>query len=193
MALRTGEIAVYDAWRVPEFGPRVWSRLLNARVTYARTRVDGRTVAMHRFVTGTQDLTRADRVCIDHEDHDGLNNTARNLRLGDYVTNGRNRRPNRNAASRFKGVFRNAHKRSKAKKPWEARYTVSGREIYIGIFATEEEGARAYDAAAREHFGEMAYCNFPGPTLPETVLDPERDHPNQKLLFGESTSDRKAS
>ena len=159
MALRTGEIVCYDAARVGEFGPRTWSRLKNARVTYARTTHDGRTVAMHRFVAGTQDLPRSSGICVDHENHDGLDNRAANVRVADYVTNGRNRRPNRSGTSRFKGVCRDPRVGC-----WCASITVAGRTGALGSFATEAQAALAYDAAAVEHFGEMARPNFPRAT-----------------------------
>lgn len=38
---------------------------------------------------------------------------------------------------------------------------VDGRNIWVGLFRDEIEAARAYDAAARQHFGEYCYQNFP--------------------------------
>lgn len=38
--------------------------------------------------------------------------------------------------------------------------TTDGRSRSLGCFATEEEAARAYEAAL-EHFGEYAQINFP--------------------------------
>ncbi len=57
------------------------------------------------------------------------------------------------AASRFKGV-------SKSRSRWQARIKVDGQAIYLGVFIDEEKAARAYDVAAREHFGEFASVNF---------------------------------
>lgn len=44
---------------------------------------------------------------------------------------------------------------------WRSRIHINNREINLGAFATAEEAARAYDAAARELLGECAWQNFP--------------------------------
>lgn len=67
----------------------------------------------------------------------------------------KNTRPHsrRNKKSRFKGVssyFTGDGIR------WNARVNCK----HIGSFASEEEAARAYDAAAREQYGEFAHLNF---------------------------------
>jgi hypothetical protein len=61
----------------------------------------------------------------------------------------------RGGISRYKGVSRNREK-------WQARIKVDGKQSHLGIFTDEEDAARAYDAAARELFGEFAYLNFGG-------------------------------
>jgi len=38
---------------------------------------------------------------------------------------------------------------------WAAQIYTSGRNRHLGLFATKEDAAAAYDAAAREHFGEF--------------------------------------
>jgi hypothetical protein len=42
---------------------------------------------------------------------------------------------------------------------YEARITVKGVIIRLGKHAMPEQAARAYDAAAKEHFGEFAKTN----------------------------------
>jgi len=106
---------------------------------------------MHRL------LTKAPPgLCVDHIDHNGLNNTRRNLRLCTKAQNSRKARPQRNTASEYKGVSPDTNK-----KAWQARIWQYRKPIYIGYFKNEEQTARAYDKKAKELFGEFAYINFP--------------------------------
>lgn len=57
-------------------------------------------------------------------------------------------------SSQYKGVYK---KRSR----WAARIAVNGETTWLGTFKTEEEAARAYDAAAKRLHGEFARLNFP--------------------------------
>lgn len=99
---------------------------------------------------------------VDHEDGDGLNNQRSNLRPATDVQNHANQRKNstwrgRPTSSRFKGVYW-----SKARCKWVAQIQAGrGRRCHLGSFAEEADAARAYDAAAREVFGEYARVNFP--------------------------------
>lgn len=54
----------------------------------------------------------------------------------------------------YKGV-------SVAKSGWTAVIEVGGKNIRIGAFSTQEEAARAYDAAAYEAWGSDCFFNFP--------------------------------
>lgn len=64
----------------------------------------------------------------------------------------------RKTLSRYKGVSR-----SKSKlKPWVATICLNGKNKNLGFFETEEEAARACDAAARKRSPGHAYLNFPG-------------------------------
>ncbi len=93
----------------------------------------------------------------DHKNGIVGDNGIDNLRLVTTSQNHMNRRPKASGSSRYKGVTRTSRRTS-----WMARIGIGGkREKHLGTFKTEEEAARAYDAAAREHFGEFARLNFP--------------------------------
>lgn len=105
---------------------------------------------MHRVVARAGPQER-----IDHENNDGLDNRRANLRRCTPSQNQANRHVVR-SASGFKGVSYDGRRGR-----WVAKITVNYRTLNLGRFATAEDAARAYDAAAREHFGEFAFGNFP--------------------------------
>lgn len=88
---------------------------------------------------------------VDHRNGDRVDNRRANLRAATHLQNCQNARPK--GQSRFKGV-------SRYRERWHARIKVPGRRIDLGSFHDEESAARAYDVAAREHFGEFARLNF---------------------------------
>jgi hypothetical protein len=60
----------------------------------------------------------------------------------------------RHGSSRFKGVSY-----VQSLKRWRASIKVDGKSISLGVFESELEAADAYNRAAREYFGDMAYQN----------------------------------
>jgi hypothetical protein len=92
---------------------------------------------------------------VDHINGDPLDNRRSNLRLATNVQNQHNKGAWQGAASRFKGV-------SRTRQPdvWRATIESNGHQITIGRFRSEFEAAKAYDAQARELFGEFARTNF---------------------------------
>lgn len=94
---------------------------------------------------------------IDHKDRNKLNNCIDNLRKSTHQQNLWNQslRPGR----KYKGTHRDPKRRPD--KQWTAHITVDYKTKYLGSYATEEEAARAYDAKAKELFGEFASINFP--------------------------------
>jgi hypothetical protein len=123
-----------------------WRAVRIRHTWYAETYVEGAREYMHRLLMGVGPGQR-----VDHRDGDGLNNRRSNLRL---VTSGLNQANRRVVLSKsgYKGVTQRAGR-------WRAYITVGGKFQSLGAFATPEEAARAYDAAARELFGEFACTN----------------------------------
>ena len=114
----------------------------------AFTEVNGSRAGMklHRLLTECQSHLFAD-----HKDGNTMHNVIGNLRVCTRPQNRRNSRGS--SASGFKGV-------RLTRGGFASRIKIDGRGHWLGTFATAEEAARAYDVAAREHFGEFARTNF---------------------------------
>lgn len=146
-----GKVRIDDAdeERVRRHG---WYRF-KARSRYyaaANLKVDGRwvRVLMHRFIVGA-----VTGQLVDHKNDDGFDNRRENLRVATRGQNQHNSGPRR---GRFKGVswHRGAGK-------WVVQLMVNRVPMYLGLFVDEEEAARVYDNAARQHHGKFARLNFP--------------------------------
>ena len=149
--LTQGAHAVVDDVDYDRLSRFKWKLIKDGDRRYAY-REDGKTlIGMHQDILGVKQ-----GVLIDHRNGDGLNNTRSNLRYATRSQNQANstRRKSSNASSRYKGVSLDPAR-------WIARIKVGRKPIYVGAFLTEEAAARAYDAAAREHFREFAEVNFP--------------------------------
>lgn len=105
-------------------------------------------ILMHREILGVPSVR------IDHIDCNGLNNQKANLRLATQSQNGGNRRKLMRASSHFKGVSWYAPLRK-----WTAQICFNQRDTRLGYYDSEDEAARAYNAAARQLFGEFARMN----------------------------------
>lgn len=151
--LSQGYVAIVDAADATRVLAHKWSAEPKRKTVYAVRQVqrpDGGWVKqrLHTFLTGYAQT--------DHANGDGLDNRRANLREATATQNNQNRRRRSDNTSGFKGVMWR-----KDRSQWRAHIMVSGRQRSLGAYASAEEAARAYDAAAREFFGEYAALNFP--------------------------------
>jgi len=128
-----------------------WSAARQGRTIYAVRSEKGVQIRMHRAI-----MKAPKHLVCDHIDHDGANNTQRNLRLCTRRQNGKNQRRRTDGRSKYKGVSWH-----KGDRKWHARIYHDGRCHHLGAFTSEIEAARAYDRAARILHGPFASLNFP--------------------------------
>lgn len=153
--LSRGYVALVDAADADAVSAFKWSALVKPRTVYAYRnvyRADGTrtTQSLHRFLAGFP--------VTDHINGNGLDNRRANLREVTKSENNRNRRRGLDNTSGYKGVtwVKRDHR-------WQARIHTQQRRLSLGVYRTAEEAARAYDAAARQFYGEYAALNFPQP------------------------------
>jgi hypothetical protein len=89
---------------------------------------------------------------LDHDDRTAGNNLILNLRPANGALNKANSRAPKNNTTGFKGV-------SRLGRRFVAGIKHNYRRIHLGVFATAEEAARAYDAKAIELWGDFANTN----------------------------------
>jgi len=146
--LTQGLFATVDAADYKKVSEHKWSVCRQGYKVYAKARISGRIVLMHRF------LLRPRRgYQVDHIDGNGLNNCRSNLRRCTPGQNQANRGP-RGGSSRFVGVYRRGDR-------WRAGIGYRGRWYTLGTYADEVEAAKARDRKAVELHGPYAYLNFP--------------------------------
>jgi hypothetical protein len=128
--------------------PHHWSVSQGGRTFYAHTTIKGKHVSLHRLLLPTEND-------VDHKDRNGLNNRRQNLRPANDSQNNANQ-PKLNqdsTSSLYKGVAKHSSGKFEA--------YCGGK--HLGLFDSEVEAALAYDATARQQFGEFAVVNFPRP------------------------------
>ena len=118
-----------------------------SRTLYARAKVNGRGVYLHRFV-----LSPPKNMVIDHINQNGLDCRRENMRICTTRQNARNRQLQRNNSSGFMGVCRDGNR-------WRAQLSHLGEIRHLGSFGSPREAALAYDAAVIATCGEFATTN----------------------------------
>lgn len=109
----------------------------------------GEKVQMHALVMPTNGWT-------DHINGNCLDNRRANLRPCTASQNAANTRVRRRNKLGIKGVDFKADCRF---RPYRAQIMKDGKKILIGMFADAETASAAYQAKAKELFGEFAYVS----------------------------------
>jgi hypothetical protein len=139
--LTRGAVALIDVSDLPLVEGSSWCL---SHYGYATSTRGGRPVYMHKVI-----LPVADGLEVDHVNRDRLDNRRSNLRPATRSQQRQN--AHRGGSSQFTGVT--WHKRA---EKWMAHCN----QQYLGLFVSEEDAARAHDAAAVVAFGEFARLNF---------------------------------
>lgn len=126
-------------------------RWYKSALGYIVTSKNNKKPFLHRLIMGI--APDASRPFVDHINGNKLDNRRENLRWASRSENNRN---SKNKGDRpFKGVVHNRG------LYWVAQIRLDGKNTHIGTFDSEIEAAKAYDAAAKKHFGDFARLNFP--------------------------------
>lgn len=152
----------------PETGVLTWKEP-SRKVSYAgrpagwtmntghiQVRVGRKMFLAHRIIWSMTHGDIPTDMRVDHINGNRADNRLTNLRLLSMQENAVNRRPNRRASSRFKGV---SLMKSRGKVVIRARINIDGRMKSLGCFSSEEDAARAYDEAAVARWGRLAATN----------------------------------
>jgi hypothetical protein len=136
-------------WRASKGGVRVGDAITRMNVDgYLCLSINRRKLLAHRVVWMLTHGSWPDGL-IDHIDRNKLNNDPKNLRVASASENHANSPP---SVRKFKGIT--FHKRA-------GKYQAQCQGRHLGLFATQEEAAAAYDKQARVAYGEFAWLNFP--------------------------------
>ena len=117
---------------------------------YIAISVCGKMYYAHRlaclYMTGEWPATQ-----LDHKNQDRSDNRWDNLRIATHAQNNQNKPVRADNTSGTAGVsWRKSH------QLWQARITVSSREIHLGYFSTKEAATAARVIAAAKYHGEFA-------------------------------------
>lgn len=162
-------VAVVDESDYGRLSQYRWYIKKNKNVSYAqrfeyykvqigeRIETKGKPIMMHNDIMSTPS-----GMYVDHKDGDGLNNIRSNMRI---CTKGQNAR-NLNLPSRGRYGFYGIYLNNRTEGQYASKLYFEGKSYWLGVYATPEEAAEAYDSASRYLRGdEFLILNFPSKTI----------------------------
>lgn len=134
-----------------------WKKVNGRAYAIAPKWINGKVknVVLHRLITKAKKGE-----CVDHINHNTLDNRKKNLRICTNSQNMKNCDFYKCNTSGFKGVYRKGEK-------FFAKIRCDNKDIYLGIFKEILDAALVYDYAADKLFGDYSYTNKNMGKIPE--------------------------
>jgi hypothetical protein len=107
------------------------------------------TIRMHSIIMGARCGE-----CVDHVNHDTLDNRRNNLRIATHQENHRNQKTRSDNQTGYKGVTRH-------RNFFRARIVINGTKIYLGERRTAAEAHELYRDASETRFGGFSHADTP--------------------------------
>jgi hypothetical protein len=146
--LTKGLHALVDAADAEWLSKYKWHALVTENGVYAARSAGPKTILMHREI-----MQPPPGMQVDHKELDSLDNRRENLRVCTPEQNCYNTRSH-GGVSGFKGVTPHRDK-------WEAKISIRGETLHLGLYDDPVEAAKVRDRKALELQGPFAYLNFP--------------------------------
>jgi hypothetical protein len=121
------------------------TNILTAGVGYVRISGGTNREYLHRLIASPPP-----NMTVDHINNNPLDNRRCNLRIATQHENNCNRVPLETGTSKYRGVSWN-----KQKRKWQALIMFNRKSFFLGYHKTELEALDAYEARAKELFGEF--------------------------------------
>lgn len=157
--LTKGQVVIVDdedfervnQYRWTAVSPRCYQQTMYWGIRSERRGGKKISILLHRFI-----MNAPKGVMVDHKDRNTLNCQKSNLRLCTNAENQRNTPSKVTNTTGYKGVCLR-----KTDKKFTSGIRFNRKLIFLGSYSDPKEAAKAYDAKAKELFGEFAYLNFP--------------------------------
>lgn len=118
---------------------------------YVRGTINGKGMAMHRFI-----IKPPDDKLVDHINHNRLDNRQENLRIACIYKNNANKGKAKNKSSQYKNVYLD-----KKKNKFRTQISVNHKTYHLGIYDNEIEAAEAVDMYIVHNKLDYIELNFP--------------------------------